>query len=687
MTRKRKKGKRMAAILFAVVAVLVVAAVVALFVVKNSKKNRVSAQDTLKNYFQLVEDKKYEDMYSYLSDSAKKEFSKEEFVERNQKIYDGIGCTKIQIKVSEEESEISGNKARLVYTTTMQTLGGESTFENTADLTRDKEKQFKLEWNSNLIFPKLSEKCKVRVDTAPAKRGSILDRNGNVLAEDGEVSEVGLVPGKLPENKEETIAKIASILDMTAEDINNELSASWVQDDSYVPLKKMAKDDTEKETALLQCKGVLIQTVEGRVYPYGEAAGHLTGYVQSINEDQLKELEGQGYSSGSLIGKAGLEKVYEEQLRAKDGYSIYIEDEEGTLVGTIASKDGEDGKNITVSIDVSLQQNLYNAFRDDCGADVAMDPKTGEVLALVSTPGYDPNEFIWGISDARWKELNDENGKQPLTNRFLASWVPGSTFKPVVAMIGITKGKLDPNENFGYEGLSWQKDESWGGYHVTTLTDYGSEANMKNALIFSDNIYFAKAALKIGAEDLIDGFRSIGFSEKVPFELALTESTFGTDDKIDNEIQLADTGYGQGQVLANPVHLASIYTALSNNGNMIKPTLLLTDGTGEVYKENVFSQEAVSQVKDALVQVLENPRGTGHAAYLDGHKLFGKTGTAETKQSKDEEGATEFGWLACQTDESEEKQLEIISMVQDIQGKEHGYINAKIREIFAAYLQ
>ncbi|MGO0862717.1 penicillin-binding transpeptidase domain-containing protein, partial [Clostridioides difficile] len=129
---------------------------------------------------------------------------------------------------------------------------------------------------------------------------------------------------------------------------------------------------------------------------------------------------------------------------------------------------------------------------------------------------------------------------------------PGSSFKPVTASIGITTGKINPNENFGHSGLSWQKDSSWGSYKVTTLKDYGNTVNMKNALIYSDNIYFAKAALKIGEDVLSKELLKLGFEESIPFEFGLASSKFGTDNKFDTEIQLADSGYGQGKVLVNP---------------------------------------------------------------------------------------------------------------------------------------
>ena len=157
---------------------------------------------------------------------------------------------------------------------------------------------------------------------------------------------------------------------------------------------------------------------------------------------------------------------------------------------------------MTVTIDAATQQKAYEQFQGDAAMAVSINPKTGEVMALVSTPAYDPNEFVYGIPIEMDRINEDPN--RPLLNRFYAALVPGSTFKPITAAIGMDAGKLDPNENKGYVGLSWQKDASWGEYMVTTLTDYGSEVNLQNALVYSDNIYFARAALDIGADTMIE---------------------------------------------------------------------------------------------------------------------------------------------------------------------------------------
>ena len=684
--KKRRPPKRRRCLIPLIVFLVLILCSGIGFLVWHYLRSRPIPEDTVRNYFSLLNDGDYEGMYSLLTESSKDSVSEEDFISRNQNIYEGIEASNIKVSFPSEESS-SKDTETVTYSTSMDTCAGPVSFDNQAVLEKDSDGAYRISWDSTLIFPSLQDDYKVRVETETAERGSIYDRNGTALATQGTVSEVGLVPGKMSGNKEEDIQKIAELLDMSTDDINSLLGASYVQDDTFVPLKQISKDDTDTESKLLEISGILINDAAERIYPLGAAAGHLTGYVQSVTAEDLEKKAGEGYHAGSVIGKSGLELAYEDTLRAVDGSSVNIVDSDGNVVETLASQEAKNGEDIHITIDASLQQTAYDQFSSDNGTAVAMNPKTGEVLALVSAPGYDPNEFIMGMSDRRWEELNNSENR-PLTNRFAASWVPGSTFKALTAVIGVDSGKIDPQENFGYEGLSWQEDSSWGDYHVTTLTDYGDQVNLENALVYSDNIYFAKAALKIGADTLIDRFKAMGFDEEIPFELSLTSSTYDDDDNIDSDIQLADTGYGQGQLLVNPVHMLSMYSLFVNDGSMIQPTLLCQDGyTGKMWKENVFSADAVETVRNDLIQVIENPSGTGASARIDGVTLLGKTGTAEIKDSQSDTDGIERGWFICETADSTDTPIAVAGMVEDVKGKGgSSYVTEKVRNITADYL-
>ncbi len=670
-----KNKKVIIGILVAIILIIIVAVVI--FLVLNNKGN---PEVVLKDYFSKISEQKYEEAYEYLSSSSKDKTAKETFVNKNDSIYSGIDMTDLTTEITNVEKSNDGDK--ITYTQKMNSSAGEVSFTNTATLVKE-DKEYKLNWSNSIIFPDLGENDKVRVKTLSAERGNIYDRNNVLLAGKGNISSIGLVPGKMSANKDDDIQKLSTILGVSVDSINNKLGMSYVKDDTFVPIKNVATTDSQIKEQALTIPGVKITTESSRVYPLGEAASQVVGYVQAISAEELEANPGKGYSSNSVIGKAGIEKTYEDTLRAKDGKEIYIENEDGDKVKTIAKKDLENGKDVKLTIDANTQKQVYDSLEGNKGAYVAMDSKTGEILALVSTPSYDSNDFVLGMTNDEWNSLNQDENK-PLLNRFAGTWSPGSTFKPVTGAIGITTGKVDPNEDFGRSGLSWQKDSSWGNYMVTTLTPYNETVNMQNALIRSDNIYFAKAALKIGYNSFMDGLNKLGFNEDIKFELSLNKSTYDTDGKIDDEVQLADSGYGQGQILVNPVHMASIYSAFVNNGNMIKPTIIYEENKQpEILKENAISEEAANTIKEDLVQVVENPNGTAHNAKIDGVKIGAKTGTAELKASKDEEGEV-LGWFnAFTADENAEKQLVVVSMVEDANsvGGSH-YLFPKVTQLF-----
>ena len=671
------KSKKIIIIVSIVIILLVIVGITA-FVILTNKKDEENAKQILTEYVGLINDDKYEELYNYLTTEAKGKITEEDFLARNKNIYEGIDAENIKIELQSLEKE--NNTYKLSYNEKMYTSAGEISFSNVANIEKEG-KEFKIDWNSTYIFPQLRDADKVRVSTIKAKRGSILDRNGKALAEDGKIAQVGIVPGKLGENKDSSISQISNLLGVSTDFINEQLSASYVKDDTFVPIKKISDSNTELKEQLLQIPGILINKVDGRVYSLGKEAGHLVGYVQTINAEELEENEGKEYNTNSLIGKSGLEKAYEDTLKGTDGTEIYIEDENGNKIRDLATQEKKDGQDVKLTIDSSLQSKIYEQMKDDKGFFVVMEPTTGELLALVSTPTFDSNDFVIGLTTDQWNALNNDESK-PLYNRFLQSYCPGSTFKPVTGAIGITTGKINPDEDLGYTGTSWQKDSSWGDYKVTTLTGYNGPKNLLNAIMHSDNIYFAQSALKIGTSTFTENLDKIGFNEQLEFPLTLTKSTYG---EIATEGKLADSGFGQGNIEVNPIHMASIYSSFANDGNMIKPNIEYGKET-EILKQNAFTEDAANTIKDALIQVVENEQGTANDMKIEGTTIAGKTGTAELKQSKEDTESGTLGWFDCFTiDRQNGDDMLIISMVENTQNNSDGgshYLTKKIRTLF-----
>lgn len=679
------KNKKIIIIVISIILILAISVGIGITIYFNNKpKNK--PEDVLQTFASYINDKKYEDMYSLLSSKSKANISEEDFIKRNKNIYEGIEAENFSVDIQSIENE---NKLeKVTYKNSMDTMSGHVDFTNTVTLELNEEKEYKIDWTSNLIFPKLNTEDKVRVKTIEAKRGSILDRNGEYLATNGVASKIGLVPGKMSDNREEDIAKIAELLNMTSDGINSELSASYVKADTFVPLKTVGKNEMELKNKLLEIKGIKIIDADERIYPQGVSTSQLVGYIQPINAEELKEKAKDGYTSSSKIGKYGLERAYESTLRAVNGSEIYIEDANGNKKTSIAKQEQKDGQDVKLTIDSKLQQTVYEQFKDDKSAVVVMNPKTGEVLALASCPSFDSNDFSLGMTTADYKNLT-ENPDNLLYNRYLATYAPGSSFKPIIGAIGLTTGAFSADDDFGRSGTKWQNDSSWGDFYITTLSTYNGPANLKNALIHSDNIYFAKAALKIGGKNLINSLKNIGFGQQIEFPQTISKSSYSNSESFTNETQLANSGYGQGEVLVNPIHMAMMYSAFVNEGNMIMPYLEYKENassqTAKYYKENAFSKEAANEVRDGLIQVVENPSGTAHSAKIEGKTIAGKTGTAEIKQSKDDTEGTEIGWFnAFNVGESDESLLLVVSMVENVKGKGGShYLLPKVRAIFA----
>lgn len=627
----KKSSKKVGIIISVIIIILLIAGIIAWYIISNMDKNK--PDEVLYAYIDCLKNQDYEGMYSLISDSTKQSIDKDTYLARNKNIYEGIEATNIEISDVETTINKKPKKYSVKYTMTFDTLAGKLSYDYEMNFDRQDDNKYYINWDSGLIFPGLKESYKIRVYSNSGSRGDILDRNGKVLATNNENGE--------------------------------------------------------------------------REYPYGEITAHLVGYVRGISEEELEAHKGEGYTASSIIGKNGLELAFEDRLKGKNGTGIYMVDENENVLETIAETDMEDGEDIKTTIDVELQQKIYEEYGNDNGFSVAMNPKTGEVLAMVSTPSFDSNKFITGFTDEEWEALSTDEDT-PMFARYESTWVPGSSFKPITGAIGLTTNSFTATESFGNSTLSWQKDESWGDYKVTTLTTYGGASNLRNALIYSDNVYFAKAAIRIGADTFAKQLLKIGFDKEMDFPISMSTSQFGSNNEFSSEISLADSGYGQGKILVNPLHIASVYSAFVNDGNMIKPYIEyaktntdtdLNEKTDEskeksteeseqkYWIENAFSKEAANEIRDDLIQVVENPNGTGYEARINGLTLAGKTGTAELKGAGEDEGE-ELGWFnTFVVSDEDDEQLLMINMIENVEnrGGSH-YLLPIIKRIIQDYL-
>ena len=642
---------------------------VSVFFVFNQGK---SNEQVVTEYFELLKKKNYKQMYQMLNTKTVYTPTQKYFVEKYKEFYEEIDAKNIQIKILDEQDNV------IEYLIYIDTLAGRITYRNKVGV-----KNEQIQFNKELIMDGYTEGCKIKITTYnPEKRGRILDRNGKVLAEDGKGYSIGLVKGKL--NGENDYGQIAQYLETDVETLQKKMSASWINDDSFVPIKTVSeatKNDLINKN-ILGINGVKISTVSIRTYPYDKAASHIVGYVQNVNAEDLKKHKNEGYNLTSVIGRSGIEAAYEQQLRGITSGKIDLVDKNDKVIKELCHKEVKmSPQDITLTIDIDLQQSLYNEYQNDKSASVALNPKTGEVLALVSTPSYSNNDFVLGLSIDKWNELNNDVN-QPLLNRYKQTYTPGSTMKPITAAIGLETKSIDLDKDLGAED-KWQKDSSWGNYYVTTL-HAPTPNNLKNALIYSDNVYFARSALNIGKENLFKYYKNLRIGEKIPFELSLNRSQYINKKQKVNDQLIADSGYGQGQILMNPVQLASIYSSFINNGSIYRPHIVKKGE--QMWIQRVFSDQTVKTIKEDLINVIADENGTGHSIYHENIQLAGKTGTAEIKQSQSDTTGSELGWFTVMTTDSKRPIL-MTTVVEDVKGRGgSGYVVEHTKTPLDSYL-
>lgn len=358
----------------------------------------------------------------------------------------------------------------------------------------------------------------------------------------------------------------------------------------------------------------------------------MIGYVGDITAEDIEK--NPELSSTGKIGRSGLEMAYDKELRGTNGGKLSVTDEEGNEKAVILQHEVKNGQDIQLTIDANAQKTAFDSLNGKPGSTVATAPKTGDLLALVSSPSYDPNKMTNGISQDDYRAY-EEDPNRPFISRFATGYAPGSTFKMITAAIGLDNGTLNPDEVLTINGLKWQKDSSWGSYQVTRVSDV-PQVNLKNALVYSDNIYMAQETLKMGEEAFRNGLNQFIFGEDLDLPIPMNPAQISNEDSFNSEILLADTGYGQGQLLINPIQQAAMYSVFANNGSLVYPRLVMDQETKN--KKNVISESSVQTILPDLVDVVQDPNGTAHSLATLGIPLAAKTGTAEIKEKQDEKG-------------------------------------------------
>lgn len=472
-------------------------------------------------------------------------------------------------------------------------------------------------------------------------------------------------------------AEIAAVLDLDAAELRTKFGKNT---NEFITVYQAMPDEVtvEQQEQLNAVNGVHVDTEHygsKRYYPYGSLLAHTLGYISFATWEEIQTYnEGRDpndglYTTDSKVGKSGIEKLYERELRGKDGYYFFIRGTDGAVKKVIYRKDKVDGSDVMLTIDFELQQRTEELLdlvlfgTDTAGAVVVMNPKTGEVNAIASNPSYDLNRFIKGMSGDEYKAL-EEQENEPLRNRATRElYPPGSTFKAFTAAAALDTGTVNENYVFtgyidndywkptGYGEWPWPRIKRTRVYHRT------EPMNMTNCMLHSDNIYFADVALKIGQEKFIAYFNEkLGMDKSLPYELGAARSQLYSRGSVMDNKMLADSGYGQGQVLVTPLQLAAMFSAFANNGDMPTPRitdgLYVTDGVEykcirkseySVWMEDAISTNAINKIVPMLQGVVDpNKNGTGRSLRVTNVDVAAKTGSAEIGKDK----TRMYSWFA-----------------------------------------
>ncbi len=480
-------------------------------------------------------------------------------------------------------------------------------------------------------FSRLAKNNRIRTEKVPAPRGIIYDRNGIPLVKNVPAFDISVIPDEFPVEKG---TLLAYVLSMSSEELKGKLEAGRRYPHKPVKVKINAsmEDVAKVEARRLELPGVRVDVEVSRRYLHGSTAAHILGYLGRLRSSQAGKKEYKHVPADAYVGQWGLEAKYDKYLRGIPGDRIFEVNALGQKIREVGVRPPEKGADLYLTIDLAVQKAAENGFGGKAGAAVAIDPHSGEVLALVSRPSFDPNLFATGISSKKWNELLNDPQK-PLYNRALQSqYPPGSTFKIVVALGALEEEVVTPEEYvtcIGRIHLGRRAFRCWkrGGH---------GKVNLRKALVESCDVYFYDMALRLGIDSIAKYAKSLGLGS-VP-GLGLVRESSGIIPtkqwklkKMNEQWYPGETlnaSIGQGFVSTSPFQMAQMIATLTNGGKVFKPSLV-KDSTVEVLWETELDDDLIAIIKDALQGVVEDDHGTARSVQSSLATIAGKTGTAQ----------------------------------------------------------
>ena len=508
-----------------------------------------------------------------------------------------------------------------------------------------------------------SENNRIRLQSMAPFRGVIRDRSGKILVDNRPSYDLYVIPEDI-HDAEDLLGRLALLGNLDMGPIREKIS----QSDNGYPFKPVCleKDISREKLAMLETRrfdlpGVMIKVSPQRHYFFGDLAAHVLGYLGEISEKQLKSGEFPHNKSGDLIGKTGIERSWQHALNGGRGGEQVEVDAAGRRIKVISRRPPVSGADVSLTINRELQMLAEKALDGKHGAVVAMDPRNGQILALASSPSYDPNLFITGFDAATWKNMVSSTD-YPLHNRALTGqYPPGSVFKIVVALAGLQEGVITPHETLYCNG---QYSLGRGKYRCWKRWGHGS-VNLHKALVESCDIYFYHLGLRLGVDRIAHYAHQLGLGRKTGLNLGHEKG--GLIPTAEWKLkrwgvpwqggETVSTAIGQSFVLVTPLQVATFVSAVFNGGHVYRPQVTrwvrkpggesIFEFTPQLIGDVKIKPEYLELVKYALSGAVNHPRGTGSKARLADIKVAGKTGTAQVvnlKKEKDAKVKGEVPW-------------------------------------------
>ncbi|MBI5562686.1 MAG: penicillin-binding protein 2 [Deltaproteobacteria bacterium] len=495
-------------------------------------------------------------------------------------------------------------------------------------------------------YMELAANNSVRLIKSTAPRGAIYTSDGIKIADNRPGYELYLVPEDV-KDWAKTKDMLHRLVDIAPEDVDAKIDDADGRPAFHaIKLKdELTWEETVKvENYKFEMPGVILEVAPKRSYLFGEAFAHLVGYLGEINERELKEVKPAAhYGLGDYVGKYGLEKALESEMRGVDGGKEIEVDALGRKIRVVNQIVPQPGGGVRLTVDLKAQLAAWDALRGKVGAAVAIEPSTGRVLAMVSSPGFDPNHLTTGISREDWTELV-ENPQNILNNRAIQGlYPPASTFKPIHAAAALEAGVITPSTEI-YSGAAFRygnreyRDWKEGGHGVIPV---------HRAIVESSDTFFYQVGLKLGVERLARCAKGFGFGTRTGIGLANEKAGLVPNEEWKQktygkkwfEGETISVSVGQGYMLVTPLQLAAAYAAIANGGTLYEPRLIdaIDRGDGAPSRASAplvmgrvpISAANLAEVKEGLIGVVHEDGGTAHFLAASGLNIAGKTGTAQ----------------------------------------------------------